>query len=92
MSFQNTETINDLIKRAELEVLLERVAVDADRGTIVIPVRCPAKGRVNDYQMDEEGQPACVFNNRNCGYFGRSMFDLNGYVKQVICNFEEGKK
>jgi hypothetical protein len=92
MSFQKTKTIDDLIKQAELEVLLKRVTVEADRGTIVNPVRCPAKGRVDDYQRDEEGRPACVYNNGNCNYFGRSMFDLNGYTKQIMCNFQEGAK
>lgn len=92
MSFQNTETIDALIKKAELEVLLKRVTVEADRGTIVTPVRCPAKGRVDDYQRDEEGKPACTYNGNNCHYFGRSMFDLDGYVKQIICMFEEGQK
>jgi len=91
MSFVRMHDIEDLLKRAEKEILLKRVSIEADRGTIVTPAACPAKGRVDDYQRDEEGKPACVYNNGNCHYFSRSLFDLNGYTKQVICTFEEGK-
>lgn len=92
MGFVRMHNIDELLKHAEKELLLKRITVEADRGTIVTPVTCPAKGRVDDYKRDEEGKPACVYNNEPCHYFSRSIFDLDGYTKQVICTFEEGTK
>jgi len=91
MSFQATKTIDDLLKQAELELLLSRVEISADSGTTLYPVTCPAVGRSDDYQQSTEGEPVCVSNNGNCHYFGKALFDLDGYVKQIICKFEKSK-
>ena len=91
MSFHLVKTIDELLKKAELELLLKKIEVSSDAGTNVYPVTCPAVGRSDDYQKTEEGEPICIYNSGNCHYFNRALFDLDGYVKQVICKFEENK-
>ncbi len=73
------------LKQASLEVLLQAIIVSADKGTTVYPVRCPGKGRVNDYGKDGEGKPACAFSGNSCPYFSDAMFNIADYFKQITC-------
>lgn len=78
--------MDDLIKKNSLDVLLKTVIVEAEGGTIVLPVQCPGIGRVDDYGKMENGRPACVFHNKNCPYFGEAGFNLSDFYKQISCN------
>jgi hypothetical protein len=80
------------LKQSSLDVLLSIVMVSSKNGATVYPVRCPGKGRVQDYGEDAEGKPACVFNGNNCPYFGDAMFNLDDYFKQIKCMVDERQK
>ena len=85
MEFSGTKDLFGLIRTAELEVLLKAVSVSSENGTTVLPVKCPGKGRVDDYGKTEDGEAACVYNGNNCPYFNSAEFGLNDYVKKIIC-------
>ena len=87
-SFKDVETVNDLLKKAELELLLDEVVVSGSDGISVYPVTCPGKGRKNDHGKDEKGRPACIFNNNSCPYLISAHFRLDDFVKQIRCMVE----
>jgi hypothetical protein len=85
MDFLNINTIDELIKIAEQEILLSGIAIDSEEGAMVVPVKCPAKGRKEDYGKDSEGKPTCVYNGTVCPYFDNTMFTLKDFTKKIIC-------
>lgn len=89
MDFKGKSSIEDLIKTAQVEVLLSSIKVDP-KGTTVTPVKCPAVGRKNDYLKDMNGNPSCTLaikeGTKFCEYFELSQFDLEDYTKKIMCN------
>ena len=85
MNFSGIGSIARLIKTAELEVLLHNISSSAENGTTVLPVKCPGKGRVEDYGKTDTGEAACVFNGNNCPYFKYAEFSLESYLKKILC-------
>lgn len=85
MNFLNINSIDELIKKADQEILLSGIAIDSEEGATVVPVKCPAKGRKEDYGKDDQGKPACVYNGNMCPYFDSTMFTLNNFSKKIIC-------
>lgn len=85
MNFINIKSINGLLKKADQEVLLSGIAIDSKNGATVVPVKCPAVGRKENYGKDETGKPACVFNGNMCPYFDSTMFTLDDFTKKIIC-------
>ena len=92
MYFSGMKTLDDLfIKCAKLEVLLHSIESSRE-GTTIIPVRCPAKGRADDYGRTEDENPACVYKNNNCRYFVRARFSLDSFTKEIVCEFVKNNK
>ena len=67
------------------EVLLSSIKID-NEGADVYPTNCPGKGRTDDLLLDSSGQPACMLNGQKCPYFVSTMFTLEQYDKNIICN------
>ncbi|HRZ18517.1 MAG TPA: hypothetical protein P5136_00430 [Methanofastidiosum sp.] len=94
MSFENIKSLDDLIKTAEVEVLLASISCTQE-GPQVYPVKCPAVGRKDDYLRDMNDNPVCALGNRKCKYFQLAEFKLEDYTKRIIClviNQEDLKK
>ena len=85
MNFLNINSIDELIKKANQTILLSGIAVHPEEGATVVPVKCPAKGRKEDYGKDDKGKPTCVYNGNMCPYFDSTMFTLNNFTKEIIC-------
>lgn len=83
--FVNINSIDALLKKAEIEVLLSGIATDQD-GTTIVPIKCPAVGRKDNYGKDEKGEPTCVFNDTKCPYFSNAIFTLSDFVKKIECS------
>ena len=87
-NFEDIKNIDDLLKKAEQEMLLSGIAIDSEEGATVVPVKCPGKGRVEDYGKDKNGKPACIYNGITCPYFSSTMFTLDDFTKKIICKVE----
>jgi|APFre7841882630_1041343.scaffolds.fasta_scaffold126272_2 hypothetical protein len=85
MEFINKKSLEELIKEAQVEVLLSSITIDK-KGPLVHPVKCPAVGRKNDYLMDANKEPVCIFNGNQCKYFVSTEFSLEDYTKIIICD------
>ena len=85
MDFLNINSIDELLKKANQEVLLSGIIVDPKEGATVVPVACPGKGRKEDYGKDDQGKPTCVYGGNMCPYFDNTMFTLNNFTKKIIC-------
>ncbi len=85
MDFININSVDELIKKADQEILLSGIAIDSTDGATVVPVKCPAKGRKEDYGKDDKGKPTCIYNGSVCPYFDNTMFTLNNFTKKIIC-------
>ena len=85
MDFKGKKSIDEIVKIAQVEVLLSDIKVD-HTGTNVRPAKCPAIGRKNDYLKDMGSQPTCVMGHEKCQYFELAIFDLEDYTKKIICN------
>lgn len=72
-------------RKAEVEVLLDRISISVGSKTNVYPSNCPGKGRKSDILLDENGEAACVSKGKNCKYFSSSEFKLQDYTKKIIC-------
>lgn len=90
MKFNGISNIDGLIKKAELEILLKEISVSSEEGTTIFPVKCPGKGRVDDYGKTEDGEAACAYRNNYCRYFRSADFRLDDYLKKIICNVQKG--
>jgi hypothetical protein len=77
------------IKQANLEILLSNISVNSKQGATVIPSRCPAVARAQDYGKTDTGDAACVFHGKNCPYFDEAGFVLEDYYKIIKCNFKK---
>jgi hypothetical protein len=78
-------SLDELIKSANAEVLLNHMKISNKNETVVIPVRCPAVGRKEDYGKDDKGNPACIFLGKPCKYFLDATFNLEEYEKNIKC-------
>lgn len=85
MDFINKKSLDDLIKEAQVEVLLASVMVDK-AGPVIYPTKCPAVGRKADYLTDTSKEAVCFFKDRQCKYFTSAKFSLEDYTKIIICD------
>ena len=89
MDFINISSIEELLKKATVTVLLEKISFIKNRGTSIIPVQCPA---VTDGKEGKEGliynadnRAVCMKGTEECPYFEAATFDINGYIKEITC-------
>src|SRR5271157_3389599 len=84
-NFIGLANVDDLLKVAQAELLLNSIIVTSKSGATVLPSKCPAVGRHEDYERDASGNPACVFNGKVCKYFVDAEFRLEDYLKKIDC-------
>lgn len=82
--FEN-KTLDDIIKSAQVEVLLNQIAV-TEKGDQVYPVKCPGVGRKQDFLKDDNQESVCALGNQRCKYFQSAEFNLEDYTKRIFCN------
>jgi hypothetical protein len=85
MNFKQVNNISELLKKAEVEVLLTSITIEDGSNVFVYPANCPGKGRKQDILLDEEGKPACMSQGKRCSYFKNAEFKLTDYTKKIIC-------
>ena len=85
MEFREYESLEDLVKTAEEELLLSSVIVDKSGSVLVDPVTCPGKGRKNDMPIGKDNEPKCLLSGKVCPYFGGAEFTFENYIKKIIC-------
>ena len=78
------KSIDELLKKAELEMLLKNMATDAAGRITVEPVRCPAVDRATDFGRNSEGEPACMFQGKSCRYFNDAGMSMNSYKDKML--------
>lgn len=85
MDFTNRKSLEELIKEAQVEVLLSSISIDK-KGPVVYPIKCPAVGRKEDYLMDMSKKPTCILQGKQCKYFVSTKFSLEDYTKIIVCD------
>ena len=86
MDFNNISSIEELLKKATVTVLLEKISLVKSEGFSVVPVQCPAVADNKEgliYNVNDRA--VCVKGTTECPYFEAAIFDINGYIKEITC-------
>jgi hypothetical protein len=85
MLFKGINNLEELLKKAEAELLLSSVEINSDGTSLVVPVKCPGIGRKNDFLKDDKGKPACIYNTKRCKYLIDAKFEYDKHIKTINC-------
>ena len=84
--FKNIKSIEELLKKATVTVLLNKISYSKDAGVEVMPVQCPAvTDNKEGPKYNADNQAVCMLNMEECLFFESAIFDINGYIKEIIC-------
>lgn len=72
-------------KLGNVEVLLNSFTIDDTMEVTVYPVECPGKGRVDNFLVDDEGKPCCVYKSKKCPNFKTVSYSEEFYRKTLVC-------
>ena len=51
-----------------------------------MPVQCPAvTDNKEGPKYNADNQAVCMLNMEECLFFESAIFDINGYIKEIIC-------
>ncbi len=86
MKFSGIQSIDELLKKATVTVLLEKIQFVKNGSYSISPVQCPAiSDGVDGPLFNEDKKVMCVLNGSECPYFETAVFDIHGYIKEIQC-------
>jgi len=86
MKFSGIQSIDELLKKATVTVLLEKIQFVKNGSYNISPVQCPAiSDGVDGPLFNEDKKVMCVLNGSECPYFNAAVFDIHGYIKEIDC-------
>jgi len=84
--FKNIASLDELLKKATVTVLLNKISYSKETGVEVMPVQCPAiTDNKEGPKYNSDNQVVCILNNEECPFFEAATFDINGYIKEIQC-------
>jgi len=85
MQFKDHNTVDDLVKNAEAEVLPASISVDSSGSFSVVPIKCPGESRKDDILKGGDERPICVTQGKFCPHFLNAEFIFENYIKKIVC-------
>jgi hypothetical protein len=84
--FKNIKSIDELLKKATVTVLLNKITYSKEAGVEIMPVQCPAiTDNKEGPKYNADNQVVCMLNMEECPFFESAIFDINGYIKEISC-------